>query len=314
MGRSFLLLAAMALGASGAFGIAQSMAGAFLPHDTAWLGMTAAELGHHHGGRIVGFMFHDRVSFGGTLLAVAVLYVWLARGPIHDGRRWAWWTLAASATAGFLSFLAWLGYGYLDVWHGIGTLLLLPVVAAGLAGTRPRPAWPVEASWLVTAARRARTDPVAPIRLVAGTALVALASVGMIVGGLVILGVGATTVFVPQDLTFIGSDPDAIRAIDPGLVPLIAHDRAAFGGGLLATGIAALGVAGFAPPSMGRWCALALAGAFGFGAAIGVHVAVGYLDLVHLGPAFLGLGVLATGLALSAPVGLRLRGRLALTA
>ena len=314
MGRSFLLLAAMALGASGAFGIAQSMSGAFLPHDTAWLGMTAAELGHHHGGRIVGFMFHDRVSFGGTLLAVAVLYVWLARGPIHDGHRWAWWTLAASATAGFLSFLAWLGYGYLDVWHGIGTLLLLPVVAAGLAGTRPGPEWPVEASWLLTAARRARTDPVAPIRLVAGTALVALSSVGMIVGGLVILGVGATTVFVPQDLTFIGSDPDAIRAIDPGLVPLIAHDRAAFGGGLLATGIAALGVAGFAPPSTGRWCALALAGAFGFGAAIGVHVAVGYLDLVHLGPAFLGLGVLAAGLALSAPVGLRLRGRLALTA
>ena len=314
MGRSFLLLAALALGGSGAFGIAQSMSGAFLPHDTAWLGMTAAELGHHHGGRIVGFMFHDRVSFGGTLLAVAVLYVWLARGPIQGGRRWAWWTLAASATAGFLSFLAWLGYGYLDVWHAVGTLLLLPVVAIGLAGTRPVPAWPVEGSWLLTAVRRARTDPVAPTRLVAGTALVALASFGMIVGGLVILGVGATTVFVPQDLTFIGSDPDAIRAIDAGLVPLIAHDRAAFGGGLLATGIAALGVAGFAPPSAGRWCALALAGSFGFGAAIGVHLAVGYVDLVHLGPAFVGLGVLAAGLALSAPVGLRLRGRIALTA
>ena len=124
------------------------MSGAFLPHDTAWLGMTADELGHHHGGRIVGFMFHDRVSFGGTLLAVAVLYVWLARGPIRGGRRWAWWTLAASATAGFLSFLAWLGYGYLDVWHAVGTLLLLPVVAVGLAGTRPVPAWPPEAPWL----------------------------------------------------------------------------------------------------------------------------------------------------------------------
>ena len=314
MGRTFLLLAALALGGSGAFGIAQSMSGAFLPHDSAWLGMTADELGHHHDGRIVGFMFHDRVSFGGTLLAVAVLYAWLALRPVQGGRPWAWWTLAASATAGFLSFLAWLGYGYLDVWHAIGTLLLLPVVAVGLAGTLPAPTWPLEAPWLLAAVRNARTNPVAPVRVVAGTALVALASFGMIVGGLVILGVGTTTVFVPQDLTFIGSDPDAIRAIDAGLVPLIAHDRAAFGGGLLATGIAALGVAVFAAPSVGRWCALAVAGGFGFGAAIGVHVAVGYLDLVHLGPAFLGLGVLAVGLVLSAPLGLRLRSRIAVTA
>ena len=314
MGRTFLLIAAAALGGSGAFGIAQSMAGAFLPHDTAWLGMSAAELGHHHGGRIVGFMFHDRVSFGGTLLAVAALYIWLATGPIEDGRRWAWWTLGASAAAGFLSFLTWLGYGYLDVWHAVGTLLLLPVVAVGLAATRPARLWPPEPAWLVVALRHARTEPVAPTRVVAGTTLVALASFGMLVGGLVILGVGATTVFVPQDLAFIGADPDSIRAIDAGLVPLIAHDRAAFGGGLLATGIAALGIAGYAPPSVGRWVALALAGGIGFGAAIGVHLAVGYLDLVHLGPAFVGLGVLTAGLGLSAPLPRRLGRRIVVPA
>jgi hypothetical protein len=34
---------------------------------------------------------------------------------------------------------------------------------------------------------------------------------------------------------------------------------------------------------------------------------VGYLDVVHLGPAFVGLGVLAAGLAISAPLGLRVR-------
>ena len=74
------------------FGIGQSLAGGFLPHDEAWLGMTAAELADHHGGRVVGFMFHDRVSFGGTLIAVVTLYAWLIRSPQAAGTRWAWWT------------------------------------------------------------------------------------------------------------------------------------------------------------------------------------------------------------------------------
>ena len=100
-----------------------------------------------------------------------------------------------------------------------------------------------------------------------------------------------------------------LRALDPHLVPLIAHDRAAFGGGLLATGVAAVGIALFASPSAGRWAALATAGNVGFGAAIGVHVAVGYLDLTHFGPAGLGGAVLAAGLGLSAPLDLRVCSR-----
>jgi hypothetical protein len=46
---------------------------------------------------------------------------------------WSWWTLVCSGLAGFLSFLSYLGYGYLDTWHGAATLLLLPVFVAGLA-------------------------------------------------------------------------------------------------------------------------------------------------------------------------------------
>ena len=41
----------------------QSIAGAFLPHDVAWLGMSPAELGRYRDGRIVAFMFHDRVGW-----------------------------------------------------------------------------------------------------------------------------------------------------------------------------------------------------------------------------------------------------------
>ncbi len=86
--------------------------------------------------RVVAFMFHDRVAFGGVLVAIAALYLWLVAVPLAEGARWAWWTIAASGGLGFLSFLSYLGYGYLDSWHGAGSAALLPIFAAGLACSR----------------------------------------------------------------------------------------------------------------------------------------------------------------------------------
>jgi len=71
-------------------------------------------------------MIHDRATFGGVLIAIGTLYLWLAEFPFRRGDAWAWWTLLLSGFVGFLSFLGYLGYGYLDSWHGIATLLLLP--------------------------------------------------------------------------------------------------------------------------------------------------------------------------------------------
>ena len=41
-----------------------------IPHDVQYLGMTAQDLCRLNQCRIVHFMFHDRVSFGGSLIAV----------------------------------------------------------------------------------------------------------------------------------------------------------------------------------------------------------------------------------------------------
>ena len=121
----------------------------------------------------------------------------------------------------------------------------------------------------------------------------------MIAAGLVILAVGTTWVFVPQDLTFMGMTADELRAVNPRLVPLIAHDRAGFGGGLLSSGALVLGCVWCAAPSRSLWQALAVAGAAGFGCAIGVHFVVGYRDASHLLPAFAGAALFACGMALS---------------
>jgi hypothetical protein len=45
---------------------------------------------------------------------------------------------------------------------------------------------------------------------------------------------------------------------------------------------------------------LAMMGIFGFGAALGVHAAIGYLDFTHLAPAYLGLLLFLAGLAMFA--------------
>jgi hypothetical protein len=135
-GRPLLLLTAVALLLSGTFAIFLAARREFLPHDIAYLGMSADQLCLIADCRVVRFMFHDRVAFGGALIAIAVLYAWLIAFPLRSGARWAWWALTISGAFGFASFLAYLGYGYLDTWHGAATVALLPIFLLGLWRTR----------------------------------------------------------------------------------------------------------------------------------------------------------------------------------
>jgi hypothetical protein len=240
-------------------------------------------------------MFHDRVAFGGTLIAIGLLYLWLVTFPLQASEAWAWWTLLLSGLVGFASFLTYLGYGYLDIWHGVATLFLLPCFVAGLIKTYPTLAPPksfrsllqpgVYLPWL----SRAGLGRLALL----GTAL------GLVSAGLTIMLVGMSVVFVPQDLIYMGVVPPDLQAISPRLIPLIAHDRAGFGGGLCSAGIAMLFSIWCSRPSKSLWQVLALAGLAGFGCALGVHFAVAYTDFIHLLPAYLGALVYGAGLVLS---------------
>jgi hypothetical protein len=100
----------------------------------------------------------------------------------------------------------------------------------------------------------------------------------------------------------MGVTPAEMRAVNAHLIPLIAHDRAGFGGALVCAGLAMFACVLCARPSRALWQALALAGAAGFGTAIGIHPVIGYTSASHLGPAVFGCAVFAMGLALAAPV------------
>jgi hypothetical protein len=294
-GRPLLIFTGLSLVLSGAFALFLSATGHFLPHDVQFLGMSAEQLCSIQDCRIVHFMFHDRVSFGGTLIAVGSLYMWMAEFPLRRGEVWSWWLFVISGLIGFGSFLAYLGYGYLDTWHGLATLFLLPCFIAGLARSRsllPKPA--TIGSLLKPSMRIPWGSPFGLGRLcLLGTA------VGMILGGLTIMTVGMTRVFVPQDLTFMGMTAAELHAINPRLIPLIAHDRAGFGGGICVCGMIVLFCVWCGTPSRSLWEVLCLAGVVGFSSAIGIHPLVGYNDFVHLAPAILGAMMFTLGLLLT---------------
>ncbi len=308
LGSWLVVFTGWVLVASGLFALALAATVNLLPHDVAYLGMSHAELCGFHACRVARFMAHDRVAFGGSIIAIGILYHWLARGPLRRGRAWAWWALFFSGLSGFASFLTYLGYGYLDRWHGRATLALLPFFMAGLAlsfydllGAKAfapgsdQPRGPL--ALLVPGERAALRS-----RLGAGRACLLFTAVGMMLGGLLIMGIGMTHVFVPQDLEFMGVAPDDLQAISPRLVPLIAHDRSGFGGGLFSGGIAILCCAwcGIRGGDRRLWWALLAAGSAGFATALGIHYLIGYTSFSHLAPAYAGAAVFVLGITLLA--------------
>jgi hypothetical protein len=264
-----------------------------LPYDEAFVGLTRDELPSINP-RLLLFMAHDRVSLAGAMVAVGVLYLGLALGGIRRGLHWARQTVLASAFTGFATFFLFLGFGYLDPFHAFVTaaLLQLLLLATHCRLDTYRPAVPPD----LRGDRRWR-------RGLWGQLLLVVHGFALLAAGLTISAIGATYVFVHEDLNFMRTTAEALRAAHPRLVPLVAHDRATLGGMLLANGWAFLLPAlwGFRGGSAWLWWTLLAAGLPAYAAALGVHFAVGYIDWGHLAPAFTGLGLFLLGLGLACP-------------
>ena len=205
-----------------------------------------------------------------------------------------------SGGIGFLAFLTYLGKGYLDTWHGVATLFLLPVFAAAVWRSKPE---------------AGRSDGVSDVSIetegkfaIWGRRLLGACAAGLALAGASIAIFGMTRVFVPSDLAFIGLETARLEEISPMLIPLISHDRAGFGGGLCSIGAFLLLVARHADITRSLVEIVLLMGFVGFGCAIGIHFMIGYTDFLHLLPAFVGfaLFVAAAGLLWAGRADLRL--------
>lgn len=288
---ALLLGIAMLLGGAMAMTIAATRV--VLPYDEAYLGMTAAELSAKIP-RVLDFMAHDRITLAGTMLAVGIQYVCLAWFAIRRGWHWAKVTVVASAFAGFGSFFLFLGFGYFDPLHAFVTAILFQFLLLAFQGRLAHaepPSYPnLTDDWRWRLANW-------------GQLLLVIQGVAIVAAGITISSVGITTVFVPEDLEFMGTTAEALRAANPRLVPVVAHDRASFGGMLISVGLATLLPAlwGIRRGERWLWWMLALAGTVAYAATLIVHLHVGYIDPLHLAPAFGGLGLLWLALALLFP-------------
>lgn len=263
-----------------------------MPYDEAMAGLTRNEIlkiNKH----LLHFMAHDRVTLAGTMLAVGILYFALSVYGSRRGMHWARRAIIVSSSAGFVSFFLFLGFGYFDPFHAFVTAVLFQLLIMGVhCGLPPyrnllAPELTNDRAWWLSQW---------------GQLTFIIHGAILIVAGCVISCVGISTVFVPEDLEFMHTSAENLLNAHPRLVPLIAHDRATFGGMLIACGVCVLlsSLWGFRRGHAWLWWALVTAGSIAYVATILIHWRVGYTSLHHLLPAYAGLGLTLLGGALSA--------------
>jgi dihydroorotate dehydrogenase len=287
------LILGISMLAGGLLALAIASTRVVLPYDETFSGLSREQLAAAND-RLLAFMAHDRVSLAGTMIAIGVLYVQFSLFGIRIGLHWARVAVLASAFAGFGSFFLFLGFGYFDPFHAFLTAILFQILLLALHAPMSAPTQQSLPSL--------REDWRWRLALW-GQLLMVVQGAVLLVAGLVISFIGITSVFVKEDLEFMHTSADTLAAVSPRLLPLIAHDRASFGGMLIAVGLAVLlpTLWGWREGSAWLWWTLLLAGSAGYTAALTVHLAVGYTNVGHLLPAFAGFAVLLVGLALSYP-------------
>jgi dihydroorotate dehydrogenase len=294
-GLALLSIAAAGMLALGAGYLILALTAKLLPNDVTYLGMSISELCRLADCRIVEFIAHDCAVYGGVMLANGTMCMWLVNGPLRRREPWAWWTLLVAGATGQLAALSFIARDYFNTWHAVAIVSVTAASVCGLILTRPIAA--------------DRTGPLAALRSgmagawvwsPAGRGRLLLTALGtsLIGGGLSIVGVASTRVFVPEDTAFMRLSAADLLRINTRLVPVITQDRAVFGVGLLMLGIFVLASAWNAvrPHARGAWYAFAIAGALHFTAAFVAHVLIGYTDFVHLFPIYWGAAILALAL------------------
>ncbi len=268
-----------------------SITSIILPYDEHFLGMKKEEIWMFNE-RIMLFMAHDRMTLAGTMISGGIVYMQLARHGVRNGLKWAKQAIDIAAIVGFLGIFAFIGYGYFDWLHLLFWLILLPFYLHGYRKTR-----------------RISGTPSSPNRLndkswkvgIVGQLAFVLLGFSFVMGGVIISGIGISSVFVETDIQYICMPPEMLERFNQNLIPVLAHDRAGFGSALLSVGLLVLTMAlwGYQQGNRWIWWTFLIGGLPAFIAGIYIHFAIGYTTFIHLLPAYFALGLYVTGLFLS---------------
>lgn len=269
-----------------------AMSSVLLPYDEEFLRMSASEL-RETWPQVIAFMSHDRVTLAGTMISIGVLYLMLALHGLRYGLHWAKTAVTVSCIVGFCSFFLYLGYGYFDPLHAAAAVILLPMFLLAMR---------TKGDGVLHEPPNVRRDRAWRLGQWGQLCFVLLGA-ALAVGGLVIAGVGLTHVFVPQDLAYLCIPADTLQQWNAQLLPLIAHDRAGFGGALFSNALAltAISLWGIREGSRWVWWMLLVGGLPAFLAGFSIHYAIGYTSFIHLLPAYVAVALFIAGLILLYP-------------
>lgn len=273
----------------GAAYIALAATTTLLPGDIAYLGVDESALCRKTGCQMVDFITHNRAAYGGSMMAGGMVAAWIVAGPLRNAEPWAWWALLiggaieCGCSIGFIAYGHSQSYGF-GPWHVAAIGVVTSTLALGLLLSR---SVLHQVSGPIAAFRAPAPYPAGASENRARLLLVALAA-GFVASGLGVLLVAMTTVFVPQDIAFLNLDPEQIAGVSDRLLPLVAHDRAEFGAGMMTLGVfvAAAAWKGVGVYGVTLWLTIAGAGGIHFLAVIASHLSVGYTDFMHLAPVY----------------------------
>ncbi|MBT2641008.1 dihydroorotate dehydrogenase [Bacillus sp. ISL-41] len=268
-----------------------SLTKVILFYDEAFMQMTRLELMAYNP-NLYKFMSHDRMTLAGTMISGGYIYMQLARHGVKYGIHWTRKAFNIGAITGFLGILLFLGFGYFDWLHGLFWLILLPFYVAGFVKTRKANQSPISKN---------RENSPSWKKAVYGQLLFVILGFSFVLGGIVISTIGATSVFVDTDLKYICMTPEQLNAMNEKLIPVIAHDRAGFGSALFSVGLLVLTLSlwGFHEGSAWVWRTFMIGGIPAFAAGIFTHFYIGYIDFIHLLPAYFALALYIGGLLLT---------------
>lgn len=283
----------LAITVAGFIALFFSMTSIILPYDESFLGMLRNELLGFNPA-ILYFMAHDRMTLSGTMISGGIIYMQLARHGIRHGLHWARKAVNIAGITGFLGIFLFIGYGYFDWLHGLFWLILLPLFIGGYVKSR-----------------NAQEAPTSTNRFnhhrwkwsLLGQLAFIILGFALTIGGVVISVIGASSVFVPTDLTYLCLTPNMIDAFNDRLIPVIAHDRAGFGSALLSVGLLVLMLSlwGIREGERWVWWTFTIGATPAFLSGLLTHFVISYTDFIHLLPAYIAVILYLIGVIFTAP-------------
>lgn len=284
----------LAITVAGFIALFFSMTAVILPYDESFLGILRRDIVNFNPA-VLNFMAHDRMTLSGTMISGGIIYMQLARHGIRHGLHWARKAVNIAGAIGFLGIFLFIGYGYFDWLHGLFWLILLPLFIIGFAKSKNAKASPISTNLFNSKSWK--------LSLIGQLCFVIL-GFSLAIGGIVISAIGASSVFVPTDLSYLCLTPEALNEFNERLIPVIAHDRAGFGSALLSVGLLVLMLAlwGIREGERWVWRTFAIGAIPAFLSGIATHFFIAYTDFIHLLPAYFAFILYVIGVISTAPL------------